>query len=345
LPTVARKNTNILPEGKLPIEALEPLLRSLSSSKNDVVIPPSIGVDVGVMRTKGKYLVMSSDPITGTSEKMGWHAVNVSANDVATSGIMPDCLSVVSLFPVGTSEKIIRSIVREINSTASDLGIAVIGGHTEITPGLDRPIIVVTCSGSGKKFVTASMARKNDVILMTKTAGIEGTWILSRLFKVRNALEPRVLKKAENLIQRLSILKEARLAFRTGKVHAMHDTTEGGTIGSLIEMSFASKLGFELEIDSVPIDDSTRMICKVLSIDPLKLIGSGSLLIACPEGDERKIINLLKTHRIECTKIGRFLSGKVGRILKTKDGSSIKLRELTIQDELWPILDKYGNFS
>jgi hydrogenase expression/formation protein HypE len=338
-------NRAYLPEGKLPIEVLEPLLHSLSGSRNNLVVPPSIGVDVGVTKTKGKYLVTSSDPITGTAKRIGWYAVNVSANDVATSGVMPDSLSVVSLFPSGTSKDQISSIIGEIDSTARDLGITVTGGHTEITPGLNRPIIVVTCFGSGDKFVTASMARKNDVILMTKTAGIEGTSILSRLNKVRQALSPLILKEAENLIQKLSIVPEARLAFSTGKVHAMHDTTEGGTIGCLVEMSLASNLGFELELDCVQIDDSTRKICKLLSIDPLKLIGSGSLLIACPEKDQGQILKSMNKNGIECRKIGRFLPKKARRILKRKDGISSNVVDVSIQDELWPTLSKYRNLS
>jgi hydrogenase expression/formation protein HypE len=338
-------NGAALPEGKLPVEILETLLRSFSGSRKNLIVPPSIGVDVGVTNTRGKYLVTSSDPITGTAKRIGWHAVNVSANDVATSGIMPDCLSVVSLFPSGTSKYQISSIIGEINSTARGLGITVTGGHTEITPRIERPIIVVTCFGSGDKFVTASMAKKDDVILMTKTAGIEGTSILSRLDKVRDALPASALKKAQNVIQKLSILPEARLAFSTGKVHAMHDTTEGGTIGCLVEMSLASNLGFELESDSVRIYDATRKICKLLSIDPLKLIGSGSLLIACAEKDQSQIIRLLKRNGIKCTKIGRFLPKKAGRILTRKDGTSTKVVNVSIQDELWPILSKYGNLS
>ena len=334
-----------LPEGKLPVEILEPLLRSFTGSGKNPIVSPSIGVDVGVTKTRGKYLVASSDPITGTAKRIGWHAVNVSANDVATSGIMPDCLSVVSLFPRGTSKDQVSLIIGEINSTARDLGITVTGGHTEITPKLERPIIVVTCFGSGNKFVTASMAKKDDVILMTKTAGIEGTSILSRLDKVREALPTSVLKKAQNVIRKLSIVPEARLAFSTGKVHAMHDTTEGGTIGCLVEMSLASNLGFELESDSVKIDDSTRKICKLLSIDPLKLIGSGSLLIACTRKDQSQIIRLLKRNGIECTKIGRFLPRKAGHIVTRKDGTSSKVADVSIQDELWPILSQYGNLS
>jgi hydrogenase expression/formation protein HypE len=306
------RETTVLPEGKLPIDILEPLLRSISRENNNLVVQPNIGVDVGITKTDGKYLVTSSDPITGTEKRTGWYAVNVSANDVATSGIMPSCLSVVSLFPRGARRGEVHSLIAEINSTAKSLGITVTGGHTEVTSRVERPIIVVTCFGTGDKFVTAAMARKDDAILMTKTAGIEGTSILSKLELVRQSLPISVLRRAGGLIRKLSIVEDARFSFSTGKIHAMHDTTEGGTLGSLVEMSLASKLGFELDRNSVAIDDSTRKICQLLSIDPLKLIGSGSLLIACSEEDQEKVVNLLKRRGIRCTRIGRFVSRREG---------------------------------
>src|SRR5487761_341513 len=148
MPAIVSKGA-ALPEGKLPVEILETLLRSFSGSRKNLIVPPSIGVDVGVTNTRGKYIVTSSDPITGTEKRMGWHAVNVSANDVATSGIMPDTLNVVGLFPKTTTVKAIKNLMTEINKTANHLGIAVAGGHTEITPHLTRPIVVVTAIGSG----------------------------------------------------------------------------------------------------------------------------------------------------------------------------------------------------
>jgi hydrogenase expression/formation protein HypE len=309
--------SRILPEGKLPINILEPILNSLSKGGKNLIVPPSIGVDVGVTVSKGKFLVASSDPITGTVKRIGWYAVNVSANDVATSGIMPDSLSAVSLFPSGSTSEKIRSVVDEINETARGLGIVVTGGHTEITPGLKRPIVVVTCFGSGEKFVTASMAIDGDSVLMTKTAGIEGTSILSGLKVVQSSLKPSILNRGENLIEQLSIVREARSAFSTGRVHAMHDTTEGGVLGCLVEMSLSSKLGFELEEDHVPLDPSTREICDKLSLDPLKLIGSGSLIIACSKGDESSVIRAVERKGIRCTRIGRFTSKGRGRFLRT----------------------------
>ena len=342
LSKMGKKNSQNLPEGKLPIRFLESILSSLARGEN--VVSPSIGVDVGVVKIGSKYLVMSSDPITGAVSNMPWHAVHVSANDVATSGIMPRCLSLVSMFPSHTRSKEISSFMKETSTAAKSIGITISGGHTEITPGLERPIVVVTCFGWGSRYVTSAMAKENDSILMTKTAGIEGTSILANLSKVKRSLGKKTSASASKMIRQLSIVEDARLAFATNKVHAMHDTTEGGTIGALAEMSLASNLGFELDAEKVPVNPITSRICALLKIDPLKLIGSGSLIIACSKSDEEKVLRPVSSKRILCTKIGKFTNLQSGRII-TKNGRKHRLATLSIQDELWPILSKYGNLS
>lgn len=335
MPDVSR-----LPEGKLPIDVLGPMLDSIERGRT--VVPPSVGIDVGVTRAKGRFLVSSSDPITGAERKMGWHAVHVSANDVATSGIMPDSLNAVSMFPPGTRSEEIMSLMREVRRTARELGITVAGGHTEITPGLEKPIIVITCFGSGDRFVTAANAREGDSILMTKTAGIEGTSILCGLDKVRKLVSLPVLKRGINLVRKLSVVPEAKLAFSTGVVHGMHDVTEGGVMGAVFEMSLASGLGSELDLKAVPIDRATAEISRVLGIDPLKLIGSGALLIACQERSESSVMKKLQSNGVQCTRIGKFVPKSKGRALIRNKKRTI-LKETSIQDELWPALRKFQN--
>ena len=309
-----------------------------------MIVPPEVGIDVGVWRSQGKFIVSSSDPITGTGSRMGWHAVNVSVNDVATSGIAPQILNIVAIFPNGTSPNTIKKVIAEISNTAANLGISVAGGHTEITPGLSRTIITVTAIGSGNKFVTAAGAKAYDAILMTKTAGIEGTAILSKLPKVKALVGQSLSNRGANLIKNLSILKEARLAFQTGRVHAMHDVTEGGVLGATYEMSLASRLGFVLFENAIPIDRNTQKICSKLAVEPLKLIGSGSLIIACNQDSKSLIVEKLRSNGIMCAEIGRFRPLKNGRRLQKADNIQA-IREREIQDELWEALRKYGNFS
>ena len=335
-------HTKALPEGKLPIEVLKPILDSIRS--NNLVVPPRIGIDVGISKTHGKYLVSSSDPITGTDTMMGWHAVNVSANDVATSGIMPEVINVVSLFPNKTQVKEINRVMAEINETARGHGITVAGGHTEITPGLRNPIIVVTAFGSGSKFVTAAGAKSGDSIIMTKSAGLEGTSILSRLRQVKKIVGPIISRSGSLMIRNISIVADAGAAFGTNKIHAMHDVTEGGVLGAVLEMSLASNVGFDINSESIPIENATKVICEKLELDPLKLIGSGSLLIACAPSNSQSVLTALSNRGIKATVIGEFISKNKGRQIRIKGKRKI-IKDPCIEDELWRALRKYGNFS
>ncbi len=329
-----------LPEGKLPIRVLRKMLTDLSASS--LVVGPSIGVDVGVSRTRGRFIVSSSDPITGTEHRLGWHAVNVSANDVATSGIMPDTINVVAMFPRSTNASQIKAFMSEINKSAKMLGITVAGGHTEITPGLSKPIAVITAFGSGDRFVTSACAKANDVILMTKTAGIEGTAILAQLKGVARLLqnERKVIDEGVQLLDRMSILKEARTGFATGLVHAMHDVTEGGVLGAVYEMSLASNLGFEVDASKIPLEECTQRICKATQTDPLTLLGSGSLLLSCHKRHAHLVSKAIAESGIRCNEIGRFVALQSVRTL-VRGNKRVGLKETSIQDGLWSALQRY----
>ncbi len=346
MPRIQRLH-NIIPEGKLPVKVLGRVLDSVRNEEEGLVVRPSVGVDVGIVKSSGKFLVSSSDPITGASRKIGWYAVNVSANDVATSGVMPSFLTVVSLFPKGTSSQQIFSLTKEISDSASELGISIVGGHTEVTSEIKKPLIVVTCFGTGDTFVTSANAHAGDAILMTKTAGIEGTSIIANLSTLsRKVRKESVIQRAKKLVESISILKEARIGYATGVVHAMHDATEGGVIGAVVEMSIASRLGFRLQTDLIPLDPSTETICGALAIDPLRLVSSGTLLLACSENDSQQVIQAIEKAGIKCTKIGNFVPDEKERMLisKQKDGSNKieRLVDLSVQDELWTVLRKYS---
>ena len=302
--------------------------------------------EIGVWLQPGryKYLVTSSDPITGTETDVGWYAVNVSTNDVATSGIMPKVIDALGIFPTNFKKFAIVRVLSDVKRTASRMGIAVGGARAEIAAGLIKPILIVNAIGSGDRFVTASEAKPRDAILMTKTAGIEGTSILSKLSRIRKAAGSTACRRGVMLVRRISVMKEAKLAFETGLVHAMHDVTEGGIVGGVLEMSLASNNGFVIHSDSIPIDYSTRLICEKLSIDPLKLIGSGSLLIACSTRASVPIIKKLKSNGIPCANIGEFLPLKEGRTL-VRNGKSISVSQKMLREELWRALREYGDPS
>lgn len=278
-------------------------------------------------------MVVSADPITGVSRDIGTYAVRVAANDVATSGNAAQFLESVILLPDGSTSSKLDEIARQMHGAARDAEIAILGGHTEVTPGLRTPVVIATVFSFVDGFVTSAGAKEGDSLMMTKTAGLEGTSELAREYSFPNGRVPAsVIGSARRYIDQIDVTREAVAAYRTGKVRAMHDCTEGGVAGAAYEMSLASKLGFTLHSSEVPVSRETRKICAHLSIDPLRLIGSGSLLLAVEKGAEDVIERALRPTRV--TTVGEFHRG---RRLVTSEGGLSELKEAP-EDELWRVL-------
>ncbi len=323
-----------LPLGKVPLDILQKhILRFHGYISSDVVVGPSVGLDFAVVKLDDRYLIVASDPVTGVEEDIGWYAVNVSANDVATSGARPRFLSAIILLPEGSDESLARKVAEQIDEAARSLQIAVTGGHTEVTPGLRRVIVVTTAFGLTSRYITAGDIEEGDVILMTKTAGIEGTSILARRFRDRlKALDSETLRKASDMVKQISVVEDAATLFATEKIHAMHDPTEGGVVGGVYEMALASDLGFRLFTGKIAVAPETSAVCSRLGVDPSRLVGSGCLLAAADPREADFLLNHLERHGVRGTVIGRF--GGRGRELVNPDGS-VEEVEPTIVDELW----------
>jgi len=303
--------------GKIPIAVLNStFLRLTGASSDAVVTPPLAGLDFAALKVGGKYMVVSADPVTGVAEGIGRYAISVSANDVATSGNRPQFAESVVLMPEGADERYAMKIATQMDSEARKIGLCIVGGHTEVTPGLHHPIVVVTAFSFVDGYVSSRDAREGDTIMMSKTAGLEGT---------------AVLGGKSRFLDNLSVVEEATAGYATGAVHAMHDCTEGGVLGAAFEMSLASGLGFELEEKRVPVAPETKEICRRQGIDPLKLIGSGALLFAVEKGKEPKVSRALSTV-CRVSSIGTFT--KAGRTLVRKDGTRKTLHKAP-EDELW----------
>ncbi len=326
--------------GKLSPEVLEKYLLNMTGAVSpDLVVAPSLGVDFGVVKHGRTRLVVSSDPVTGVKEKVGWYAVNVNANDIATSGCRPQFLQSIILLPEKASVRDVARISSEIHKTASSLGITVVGGHTELTPGLRRPIVVMTAFAFADSYVTAADARNGDSIVLTKTAGVEGTAICASDPALAKKVDPAIVRRGRAFLRRLSVVAEAGASYATGAVHAMHDCTEGGVLGAVYEMSRASNLGFELREGDIPVAPETATICSALKLDPLRLISSGALLVAVEPGREKEVIRTVSHSGSRATVIGRFRRGR--RTLVRQAGSVEEISDAP-SDEIWKVVGKQG---
>jgi hydrogenase expression/formation protein HypE len=305
-----------LPLGKLSPDLLASLLERYAQSDPRLLLGPGVGLDCAVLDFGDRLLVTKSDPITFTADEIGWYAVHVNANDIVTTGAKPRWFMATLLLPEDTSdEALVTSIFDQIDRACKFIGAMVIGGHTEITAGLDRPILAGTMFGEIEpdRLITPRGARPGDQILLTKGVPIEATSILGREFSQRlTNLLPETLNRARDYLHDpgISVVPEALAAADAGGVTAMHDPTEGGLAAGLWEMAEAAHVGLSIDHNAIPVPPEAFEICSALDIDPLEAIASGALLITVnPESIDR-VCSAIEELGIVVSVIGQVAEGR-----------------------------------
>lgn len=308
--------TRTLPVGKLPPALLAQLLAQAPCQDPRVLLGPGLGLDCAVVEAGDRLLVFKSDPITFATADIGWYAVQINANDIATTGATPRWFLSTLLLPEGqTTPELVEQISQQIYQACRELEITVIGGHTEISHGLDRPIVVGTLIGEVERnrLVTPQGARPGDHLLLTKGVPIEATAILAREFPQRagQVLTLVEVRQAQAFIYQpgLSVVPEARLALEAGRVTAMHDPTEGGLASALWELAEASGCSLAVEPAAVPIPALAARLCGLFDLDPLAAIASGALLLTVAAESAAAIRQALAAANIPCADIGRVEPG------------------------------------
>lgn len=332
------------PYGKLHPKFLEKIVfKHLGFKRSDVILGPSKGEDAALIRIGEELIAASCDPISGSIKNVGWLAVNVSANDVATRGVKPSWFLSCILLPKNSKLNVLKMICKQMDLASKKLEIAIIGGHTEVSLGLNHPIVVGFCAGRVKegKYVTCSKAKPGGKIILTKGAGIEGTAILAieREKELIKFLGRKIVEKAKNYINLVSVVKEALTAFDFGGVQAMHDPTEGGVLGGLCELADAANLGIKVYENKILVGKETRAICDLFKIDPLKLISSGSLIIVANPEEAEDIVAKLENSGVKASIIGEMLNDPEERYMMTKEGVKKKI-SIPETDELWKGLER-----
>jgi HAD superfamily hydrolase (TIGR01509 family) len=302
-----------LAPGKVPWELVaEVVARTLPP---EVVLGPGAGEDAALVRLGGELWAVASDPVSFTARDAGRLAVTVNANDVAVCGARPSLfLAVLLVAPDEADPERIRELLGQVVAACDRLGVALIGGHTEVTPGLDHSVVVGTMLGRvmGRAITTGGL-RDGDLVGMTRWAGLEGTAILlAELGPRLRALHGEgAFRELDAVLSGdwLSVVPEAVAAAADPAVSALHDVTEGGVGEALWELQRASGLSLEIDLERVPVRPETRLLCGELGIDPLGLIGSGALLVGCAEEGRERVAAALAAAGVGIEWIGRARAG------------------------------------
>ncbi|MEM1532753.1 MAG: AIR synthase family protein [Desulfurococcaceae archaeon] len=328
--------------GKPRREILESMVfKYIGISDPDVVQGPAFGEDAGIVRLSNGYLVTHTNPITTASRRIGWLAVNVAANDVAVRGARPRWAELVVLMPSNSPEDLIDEIMSDADKAARAIGISIIGGHTEYTPGLPRPIVVSTVIGyTNKRVVTTKGARLEDLVIVAGYIGGEGTSVIAWDFPhllTERGLSLDLIAEARKFIERISIVEAAlRIA---PYASSMHDLTEGGLLEGLYEVSIASGVRLTIDPSLIKLNSVVAAVTKALNIDPLKLLSSGSMVATIPESYVEKAVSSLLEIGIPCSIIGKVVSGEPGVVLSRNGRVFSEIKE-SIIDEIYKLYSK-----
>ncbi|MBQ5992386.1 MAG: AIR synthase family protein [Clostridia bacterium] len=305
--------------GKLDNDTLERLiLDRFKKTRSESFGAPRIGMDCAMLDFGGDLIVCSCDPITSADAKhIGALSVHVNCNDAAAGGAEPVALLVTLLLPPSETEETVAMIANDLQDAAERAGVDIIGGHTEVTDAVTRVTTCATVLARTPRTKTLCGAKPGDAIVMTKWAGLEGTMLIaSDKPELLKGLPAETVVRARALSKHLSVVPESRIAMKNG-AHAMHDVTEGGVLGAVWELAAQTHCGVTVDRDAIPVSEETRAIADAVNVDPYRLMASGSLLIACENGE--KMQKALSEAGIPAAVIGRITA----RDFRLTDGSLI----------------------
>lgn len=312
------------------------IIKQIHTKRDEVLLGAGVGEDCAAIKlSPGEIFVISTDPITGTVKDVGMLAIQITANDLASSGAEPVGVMLTVLLPEEVEEADIREMMRQVEDACAHFHIQVMGGHTEVTRAVTQPVISVTGVGKVRedRLVSTAGAKPGQDILVTKWIGIEGTSIIAKE-KEKELLEhfsAAFVDTAKGFDQYLSVLPDSRIAVEHG-VSAMHDVTEGGIYGALWEVAEASGIGLEIDLKAIPIRQETVEICEYFELNPYYLISSGCMLMAADRGHD--LVRKLEAAGIPAAVIGKATDGKARRIW---NGGEESYLERPKTDELYKI--------
>ncbi|MCP4745178.1 MAG: HAD hydrolase-like protein [Desulfobacteraceae bacterium] len=314
--------------GKLPNEMLQVYLKQFDFQDPSVIINPGVGEDIAAVDVRdNEVLILKSDPITFATGAIGRYSVLVNANDIATSGAEPRWFLTTLLLPPQTTPSRVRQIMSELSDVSKHWNITLCGGHTEITDAVTRPVVIGMMAGTvrRKDLIDKKQMAEGDCVLLTKAIAVEGTAIIAREFGPQlsqKGFSSEDIAISKDFLNQIGILEEARLAARNRLATAMHDVTEGGLATALEELSIAGGYGIAVDMEKISVFSQTRKICDFFGLDPLGLIGSGSLLISCRPENCPLLIQRISAAGINVTQIGRVIGPGTG-IRASKNGKSL----------------------
>jgi hydrogenase expression/formation protein HypE len=338
------KFEKLLP-GKLDSKFLAELIKQYTHQQGKGIhVGAGIGQDAAVIDIGDHYLIAKTDPITFTTQHLGYYAVHVNSNDIACMGGEPKYFLATLLLPEKTATKnMAKEIFKDIYHTCDKENISYIGGHTEITLGVKNPILVGQMLGLAQKehLINKNEIKEGDRLIVIGQIPLEATSIIARdkEKELEGYFSSEFVKRCQNFLFRpgISVLPAARLCRKHARIHAFHDATEGGIGTAIHEMMSETGWGLTVNADEIPQLPEGKLLCDHYQLDPLGCISSGSLLALVPASDVQSLLHHLKVRGMIANKAGK-VTKKGDPLVLVRDGKSSLMPEFP-QDELIKIFD------
>ena len=274
----------------------------LKSRRKEVLVGANLGGDTASLLAEGSFCV-HTDPITGATEEIGSLAIKVVLNDISAGFGEPIAVLLTLLLPESMDESDVKRIMLDAEREAENWNVEIVGGHTEFTDAVNRPIVNAVGIGKRAGNYKPYAPKVGDSIIVTKNLALEGSFILAEQHAKKLSLSQGELDELRHYAESTSVMREAEVVRLSGLPALMHDITEGGVLGAVAEISDIAKIGIQIELTSTLVSELTQKICDTLGVNPYRLISSGSMLIITPNG--QKMSELLATKGIKATIIGK----------------------------------------
>ncbi|MHA2244510.1 MAG: AIR synthase-related protein [Candidatus Hodarchaeales archaeon] len=321
---------NLLPLGKVPWSLLVELVKKQGFKHNKGIIQTTEqGVDVAVLDLKAvidqvneiyqthsiPYLVYKSDPITFPTPNPAEYLIIVNKNDLATAGALPYGITVTILLPPNSTKEFLLELQSNISDSCKRHHITILGGHTEITQGVQNPILSASMIGFvPPEFYIPRDPQLGDSIICSGWVGAEGTGILLAEANelLSKYLSPTECQQGVEISTNLDVSNQVISCNRRwhNDLHLVHDATEGGILGALYECLAPKGFGAEIVSERIPLAPVTKKLAEFLKIDPFKLIASGAVLFICDREKAPSIVEFLKEKNRPAEIIGEVTDKK-----------------------------------
>lgn len=321
----------------------------LGAARGDVLVGPRAGHDAAIVRVgAGRVMALTTDPLSLVPslgpERSAWLSCHLLASDLWTTGIPPSHVSVSFALPPDLGDAMFARYWHAMSDAWAELGVAVVTGHTGRYPGCALSILgAATLMGLGDegRYLTPGMARAGDRVLVSKGCAVEAAAIAAALAgdALRARLDDEAFARLATLWPQVSVVADCRAALRVGVhergVTAMHDATEGGVLGGLLELAIACGQDVRVERARIPLPREVAAACDWLGVDPYWSLAEGALIACAAPEHASAVLAEWRAEGIAGADVGEVVGGSGGKLWVTERDGTVTPHDTPQVDPYW----------